>query len=100
MILTTKRTRPIPATGAQLREVRIGLGLTLDAIVEETKVRSAHLDAIEQERFGELPAPVFVRGFLREYSRCLGLPYDEVTRLYMLRYEDWRASGRLPGDPI
>lgn len=92
--------RPIPATGAQLREVRIGLGLTLDAIVEETKVRPAHLDAIERERFGELPAPVFVRGFLREYSRCLGLPYDEVTRLYMLRYEDWRASGRLPGDPI
>ncbi len=92
--------RPVPATGAQLREVRKGLGLTLDAIAEETKVRPAHLDAIEREQFRDLPAPVFVRGFLREYSRCMGLPADEVIRRYMLRYEDWRASGRLPGDPI
>ncbi|MEE9292065.1 MAG: helix-turn-helix domain-containing protein [Acidobacteriota bacterium] len=92
--------RPVPSTGAQLRDVRKGLGLTLDAIAEETKVRPAHLDSIEREQFGDLPAPVFVRGFLREYSRCMGLPADEVIRRYMLRYEDWRASGRLPGDPI
>jgi cytoskeletal protein RodZ len=61
-------------------------------------VRPSHLDAIEKERFADLPAPVFIRGFLREYSRCLGLPVDEVTRLYMQRYQDWRESGRHPGD--
>jgi flagellar biosynthesis protein FlhG len=90
--------RQIPSNGSELREARQKIGLTLEAIVEETKVRPSHLDAIEKERFADLPAPVFIRGFLREYSRCLGLPVDEVTRLYMQRYQDWRESGRHPGD--
>ncbi len=92
--------RRVPSTGAQLRHAREARGLSLEAIAGETKVRPSHLKAIERERFADLPAPVFIRGFLREYSRCLGLPPDDVIRLYMLRYEDWRASGRLPGDPI
>jgi flagellar biosynthesis protein FlhG len=90
--------REIPSKGSELREARKKIGLTLEAIAEETKVRSSHLDAIEREKFSVLPAPVFIRGFLREYSRCLGLPVDEVTRLYMQRYQDWRESGRHPGD--
>jgi cytoskeletal protein RodZ len=88
-----------PSSGAELRDERQRRRLAIESIAEKTKIRRAYLQAIEEERFGELPAPVFVRGFLREYARCLGLPGEEVTRLYMRRYQDWHESRSAPGLP-
>ncbi|OLC56327.1 MAG: hypothetical protein AUH92_00395 [Acidobacteria bacterium 13_1_40CM_4_69_4] len=90
--------RPAPGSGSELREERQRLRLALETIAERTKIRRAYLQAIEEERFGDLPAAVFVRGFLREYARCLGLPGDDVTQTYMKRYRDWQESrGQTPG---
>ena len=92
--------RPAPGSGSELREERQRLHLALETIAERTKIRRAYLQAIEEERFGDLPAAVFVRGFLREYARCLGLPGDDVAQTYMRRYRDWQESrGRTPGQP-
>ena len=88
--------RPVPEGGADLRQERERLQMTLEGIAEKTKIRPSHLQAIEEERFGDLPAAVFVRGFLREYARCLGLPSEEVSRFYMRRYKDWHESRRQP----
>ena len=87
---------PCPGSGPELREERQRRSMTLESLVERTKIRPAYLQAIEEERFGDLPAAVFVRGFLREYSRCLGVPGEEVTRLYMKRYRDWHESRNRP----
>jgi flagellar biosynthesis protein FlhG len=89
--------RSCPGSGPELREERQRRGLTLESIVEKSKIRPTYLQAIEEERFGDLPAAVFVRGFLREYARCLGAPGDDVTRLYMKRYRDWHESRKRPG---
>ena len=86
--------RPLPDGGTDLREERERRRLTIEAIAEKTKIRPGHLQAIEEERFGDLPAAVFVRGFLREYARCLGLPAETVARAYMKRYQDWHESRR------
>ncbi len=92
--------RPAPGSGSELREERQRLRLAIETIAERTKIRRAYLQAIEEERFGDLPAAVFVRGFLREYARCLGLPGDGVAQTYMKRYRDWQESrGRTPGLP-
>ncbi len=88
--------RTIPASGAEIRDERERLGLTLESIAEKTKIRPSHLQAIEEERFAELPAAVFVRGFLREYARCLGLPGDAIIHSYMKRYQDWHESRSRP----
>jgi len=93
---TPSGPRIIPSSGAALREERQRLSLSLGAIANKTKIRPAYLQAIEEERFADLPAAVFVRGFLREYARCLGLPGNEVSRLYMKRYQDWQESHREP----
>jgi flagellar biosynthesis protein FlhG len=92
-------THPIPGSGAELREIRQRLNLAVETIAEKTKIRRAYLQAIEEERFGDLPAAVFVRGFLREFARCLGLPGDEVTGLYMKRHRDWQESRGQPSEP-
>ena len=92
--------RPTPGSGADLRAERERLRMALETIAEKTKIRPYHLLALEEERFGDLPAVVFVRGFLREYARCLALPGDEVCNLYMKRYRDWHESRGLPGGTV
>lgn len=77
----------IPVTGASLRKHREEKKLTLETIVEKTKIRPAILEALEEDRFAELPEPVFLRGFLRQLALCLGLDPTVVCREYMRRLE-------------
>ena len=41
-----------------------------------------YLHALENEDFSIFPAPVYARGFLRTYSRYLGLNPDELLRVF------------------
>lgn len=59
--------------GQVFKEKRESLGLTLDHIEEETKIRKLYLSAIENERFNILPPRVYATGFVKKYARYLGL---------------------------
>jgi len=59
--------------GNNLREARQKRRIDLVIAEQDTKIRSKYLSALETEDFDILPGPVFVRGFLRTYSRYLGL---------------------------
>jgi cytoskeleton protein RodZ len=61
-------------------------------IADNSKISLRYLEALEQDRFDVLPAPVFARGFLREYARVVGLNPDEVVNLYLVAIEE-RAEG-------
>ena len=43
----------------------------------------AYLQALEAEVFAKLPAQVYVRGFLAEYARALGLDAERVKQTYL-----------------
>ena len=86
----------LPVTGATLREHRESRKLALEAIVEKTKIRPAILEALEADRFGDLPEPVFLKGFLRQLALCLGLDPAVVVREYMRRV-DPPDNGPTPG---
>jgi cytoskeletal protein RodZ len=55
----------------------------LREIADVTKISLRYLEALEQDRFDVLPAPVFAKGFLREYSRYVGLDTDEVVNSFL-----------------
>jgi hypothetical protein len=63
--------------GAYLRHHRLVSGLTLEQVSVETKVRPNVLTAIENETWGRLPAPVFVRGFVIQVARLLRIEDPE-----------------------
>ena len=83
----------LPVTGSTLRQYREEKKLSLETLVEKTKIRPAILEALEEDRFGDLPEPVFLRGFLRQLAVCLGLDPSVICREYMRRIEADR-----PGD--
>lgn len=73
-------------SGELLRTVRIAEGIELRSIAERTKISMTHLKNIEADEFSQLPAPVYVRGFVAEYAKCLGLDHEQVGRSYLSRY--------------
>jgi hypothetical protein len=68
--------------GTMLREERIRLGLGIDQVEADTKIRAKYLMALEDERFEALPGNAYARAFLRDYAEQLGLdPQALVDRL-------------------
>ena len=72
-------------TGALLRKVRESQGIELVEISARTKIGRTHLAAIEEERFADLPALVYVRGFIAEVAKFLKLDPAQVQKTYLRR---------------
>ncbi|HYO15940.1 MAG TPA: helix-turn-helix domain-containing protein [Thermoanaerobaculia bacterium] len=69
--------------GEWLRRQRELREISLRDIAERTKISLRYLEAMEADRFDLLPAPIFAKGFLREYARYVGLSPDEVINHYL-----------------
>jgi cytoskeleton protein RodZ len=62
----------------QLRQAREAKNLTVQQIVEITKIRTDHLQALEEGNFDVFSAPVYIRGFVRTYSTLLKLDVPQM----------------------
>lgn len=75
-------------TGELLRKVRESQGIGLDEIASSTKITVTHLSALEEERYDELPAQVYVRGFVQQLARHLKLDPAQVVKTYLRRMRE------------
>ena len=62
----------------QLRQAREARNLTVQQVVEITKIRTDHLLALEEGNFDVFSAPVYIRGFVRTYSTLLKLDVPQM----------------------
>jgi flagellar biosynthesis protein FlhG len=74
-------------SGALLRAVRESQGTSLEQISERTKVGTNYLRCIEEDDFEQLPAAVYVRGFVTEVAKCLRLDPEQVSQSYLRRHK-------------
>jgi Helix-turn-helix domain len=79
----------VPTPGGYIREQRLRRGFSLEQLAAATKIPASSLRLLEDDDFGALPGPVFVKGFLRCCTRALGLPSETVMELL---YERERAA--------
>jgi hypothetical protein len=71
-------------SGADLREIRNELGVAIENIHQETKIRLDYLNYIEEDKTEKLPAAVFIKGFVKAYLKSLYIePADEICARYM-----------------
>ena len=68
--------------GAHLRNAREEAGMSVDAVAEALLLKSKTLELLEADAHDRLPAPTFVRGYLRGYARVLGLPSGPILDMY------------------
>jgi cytoskeletal protein RodZ len=64
--------------GEKLRQARERSNRTIRAMSDITKIRSDHLEALEEGRYEVFSAPVYIRGFIRSYAGALKLNVAEV----------------------
>ncbi|HEX4954398.1 MAG TPA: RodZ domain-containing protein [Thermoanaerobaculia bacterium] len=84
--------------GSWLRRQREVREIGLREIADASKISLRYLEALEQDRFDVLPAPVFSRGFLREYAKYVGLDADEVVNHFLSAYQEVEAE-QAPEEP-
>jgi hypothetical protein len=72
--------------GSSLRDARVRQGLDFPELEQLTRIRPKYLRALEDERFDVLPAPTYVRGFLRSYAAALGLDGQPFVDEYNSRF--------------
>jgi Helix-turn-helix domain/RodZ C-terminal domain len=70
------------SVGQVLQEARTRRGLDLNEAERVTKIRVKFLRAMEEDRWGALPAPVYARSFLATYARFLGLDVEPLVEQY------------------
>jgi len=68
--------------GLYLRGLREAKGMSIDDISRSIRVGRPHLEALEGDTLAELPAPVFVKGFIRAYCEYLECSPDHALALY------------------
>src|SRR3954465_3529843 len=77
----------MPSIGETLREARMRQRLDIADVERRTKIRAKYLRALENEEFGMLPGPTFVKTFLRTYAEMLGLDPHVLVEESRASYE-------------
>jgi cytoskeleton protein RodZ len=77
----------MPEIGETLREARMRARIDVSEIEARTKIRAKYLRALENEEWGLLPGPTFVKSFLRTYAQALGLDGKALVEEYRINYE-------------
>jgi flagellar biosynthesis protein FlhG len=73
--------------GLFLGKIRKERNVELVDISNRAKVSVSYLKAIEEELFEELPAPVFARGFVKEFARFLKIDPKRAVTDFMAKYD-------------
>lgn len=68
--------------GDCLKRRREEAGLTLRELGAELGIREDYLRFLEDGNYKELPPQVYVRGFIRSYSRLMGVDGGQLTKIY------------------
>ena len=91
----------MPSLGDEFRVAREARGLSLSDVAEHLHIRSTYLQAIEEEDWAVIGAPVYIRGFIRTYARFLGIDPEHAIESFNLTVpsapptKQWGSGGTI-----
>ncbi len=83
--------------GEKLRQKRIEQALSIENIAAKTLIRQHLLVAIEKGLLAELPEPVYIQRFIKQYAEVLGLQAEQLASSFPTSKSDRPAKGVKPG---
>lgn len=78
---------PDPFTGQVLKQYRENARLSLEEVFRITRIPVRFLRAIEEELVTELPARVYLQGFVKNLAHVYKLPAQEASRLFLEHFD-------------
>lgn len=85
--------------GDILSERRRNLGLSLDRVVNDTKLQRRMVEAFEDSDFDAMPPKGYAQASLASYARYLGLDTNEILRIYDDQLYDFQRDAGLGSHP-
>ena len=73
--------------GQTLKDTREAKLYTLEDVEKNTKIRVGLLEALEGDDYVKLPPATFIQGFIKNYSKFLGLDSEKMLALFRRDYE-------------
>jgi cytoskeletal protein RodZ len=97
----------VASFGERLKRERENRRISLEDVSLSTKIGTRLLQALEEEKFDQLPGGIFNKGFVRAYARHLGLDENQAVADYLQAVGEVPPSNPLaqvhqasrPGDP-
>jgi len=87
--------------GEVLKKAREEKGWSLQDVEDAIKIRVRYLQALENEEYSILPGATYTKGFLRTYSRHLGLDPEKIIEYYNLSLaKEPEVKDKAPLTPI
>ncbi len=68
----------MPTVAEQLHTAREAKKLTVQQVADATKIRTDHIRALEEGNFNRFPAPIYIRGSVKNYATLLRLDVTKV----------------------
>ncbi len=92
--LKTKLSGKTP--GPHLEEARKARGWSIQEVADRLYLEARIIEALEQDDYQPIPAPIFVQGYLRSYAKLLDLPPDKLLALYQQKHKPSQPSLSVP----
>ena len=68
-------------------KARLEAGLTRDQVADALKITRERVIRLESGGVSDLPSPIYVKGYVREFERILGLERQSIERLFVKALE-------------
>jgi len=75
-------TISVDSIGQILRNARLGQDKSIQEASQTLKIRQIYLEAIENNKFAQLPGKIYIIGFIKTYAEYLQLDGEEIIRAY------------------
>jgi cytoskeleton protein RodZ len=89
MVQETETARDQRSPGDVLRAARESAGLSIEQVAEKLHLLQSIVSSLETDCYDRIRGETFVKGYMRNYARLLGISDDDVVG----RYKDKRGTG-------
>jgi cytoskeletal protein RodZ len=83
--LDQERAEKLREIGSCLRELRQQQSVSLEEVASKTKIQQRLLNAIEAGHLEQLPEPVYIQGFIKQFADALGANGAELANSFPTR---------------
>ena len=87
----------VESIGDLLKAARLEQGFSIDQVVEQTMINRRYIVALESDDHAAIPADFYAISFLRQYSKALGLPSDDLVDALRRKLAD---VAEIPAEPF
>lgn len=78
--------------GGKLKEAREARGLTVTDVANELKIRTCYVEAMEDNKFMDLPPDIYRFGFIRTYADFLEIDVEQVMQALSLQLSSYTVD--------